>query len=416
VQYNTKMSSIHYRSRTIPVLFFLVSLVYVTVLPFFSCSGVAAPAAQSPESVVPTASETSSDLPGESRRTVTGNVRFTAAAAMKPSLPSAVGAVSTDLAGRLSASDSAALTAAFRDAYVEAVFRGVRIEGALGGDRVNRWLTMERGAYAQNWRSGNPTPNSWGLPSLIIASRPIEGDRVFVVSGAVLDAYGRGEGVGEANGVAGYGAPVSDEFSYENGVAQRFARGLMTIAEDGARGFLQEKAPSAAIYPSDRVGSLDEKPPLNLTEKVIRAAFRSAWTAAVDRGVQPAEADGTISAVVLPAAELPSQAKPSAEAATSTDLFTQPDDAEKALSLSEPVRVESVLIQTYGNSAWALALPIGEGIGLRARFLESPILDLLLFEGSWKAGFTKYGVPLTDPFPREGKTAQRFSAGWIEAD
>ncbi len=402
VQYNIEMISIGCRRPR------LSDLLLILVLSYASCAGNPAPAQRAP--AAPPAAEAES-APAPAADAATIGARFIPAAAARPEVPTAIGVLAPVLARRMASGDVSILAAAFRAAYIEAIFRGHLLEGALGGDRVTGWLFDAPEAYVQNWRSSTPSPNSWGLPALVLAARPVGGDRAFVVRGAVLDAYGRGEGVGGANGVAGYGAPRSDEFPYEGGIAQRFERGLIVVGAEGSRRFDPRGAPYAAAAPDGKVGSLGDSPPPRLSAEAIAATFRSAWVSAVDRGFPAAEADGPVRVLPLPAvasADAPSSAP-------SVDGEVPAEGSKKAAPLV-PVRLESALVQTFGKSGWALVLPVGAGTSGRACILAPPFLDLLLSEGSWEAGFGAYGAPLADPGLRDGKVAQRFSAGWMEAD
>ncbi len=415
VQYNAVMSPIHDRNPRASTAFLVIAVCFLAGQQLASCTGAPLPREQgTDEAASSAASGNSLAMPTESRRAAAKSVRFRPAVALKPALPSAIGAVAPDLGARLNAADIPALSASFRDAYVDAVFRELGMEGSLGGDRVTGWLPGHPTAYTQNWRTSVVTPNSWGLPALVLAVRPVRGERVFIVKGAILDAYGRGEGIGGANGVVGYGAPLSDEFPYEGGLAQRFERGLIVTGAEGTRRFLPEEAPSVSSSPGEDVGSLTSAPPAPLVADGVRADFRSAWIAAIDRGLPPLRADGPVRQVSVPPAPVAAEVQ-DAPSAKSSDEFTVDafSETEKTIP-AEPVRVDSALIQTYGDSSWALVLPVGEGLGGRVRLLLPPFLDLLLLEGTWEKAFAAYGVPLSDPFFRDNKSAQRFSAGWAE--
>ena len=406
VQYNTRMVFKSLRRRGALSAMSAAAV----VLSFVSCAGAPAAAEKSQADLHSTAEAAFSGT----GRTVDAGVRFTAAAATRLEVPTVVGAVSPNLMRRMDVATATVLTADFRAAYIEALFRGIALMGALGGDRVNGWPFDVSDAYTQNWRGATGVPNSWGLPTLVLAVRPAADDRAFVVTGAVLDAYGRGEGLGGANGVAGYGAPLSDEFPFEGGVAQRFQRGLIAIGADGTRRFLPQEAPSAGIDPGSGVGAYREAPPAGHTVESIAAAFRSAWLAAVDRGLPAAAADGPVRRVSFSVSAAPPKAAPAPTEGTND--FDAGFGADKKIVSEVQVRLESALVQTYGKAAWALVLPAGEGAGSRTVLLAPPFLDFLIAKGSWEAAFGDYGAPLSDPFPRGGKTVQRFSAGWIEGN
>lgn len=392
VQYNTVMSSMRDRFQPVHAGLFPLAVVALIAQSLLSCAAQPTPTGQATATVATT--ESARKL-AEDRRAAAQGISFRPESATLPSLPSGIGAVSSDLAAQLSPEARRSIEESFRDAYLDAVFRGDAIEGVLGGDRVHGWPSVRPAAYAQNWRSSTPGSNSWGLNALVLAVHPLKGERAFVVRGAVLDFYGQGKGVGSANGIAGYGAPLSDEFPYAGGVAQRFELGLIAIASDGSTAFLTEQPGSLSVSPGESVGSLAAASSGVIDADNAAAAFRSSWIAAVDRGVPPAEADGPARSVSVPVI-----ADQGADSGTGGP--------------KEVARVVSALVQTYGNSAWALVLPVGKGIGKRARLLAPPFLDRVLAEGSWEAGFAAYGAPLSEPFPRDGRILQRFSAGWME--
>jgi hypothetical protein len=143
-----------------------------------------------------------------------------------------------DPALKLDAEERERISLSFRRAYAEALSRGLPLEGVLGGDRVHAWPADSPLAWVQNWKSAEAYPNSWGIPSLVLAIRGIEAAEVFIVRGAILDAYGKSGGLGGANGVAGYGPPLSGEFPYGEGLAQRFGRGLIATDASGRSAFI----------------------------------------------------------------------------------------------------------------------------------------------------------------------------------
>jgi hypothetical protein len=151
-----------------------------------------------------------------------------------------------DPAQGLEAEEREGISLSFRAAYAEALGRGFPLEGVLGGDRVHAWPAGSALAWVQNWKTAEAYPNSWGLPDLVLAIRGFDAARVFIVRGAVLDLYGKSGGRGGANGVAGYGPPLSDEFPYGEGIAQRFGKGLITVDAAGHAAFIpDEPAPGA---------------------------------------------------------------------------------------------------------------------------------------------------------------------------
>ena len=185
-----------------------------------------------------------------------------------------------DLGGTLAEGDRDRLSACFRDAYTEGLLRDLPLEGVFGGDMVHGWPAPAPLAWVQNWRSGEGVPNSWAVPSLVLAARGLSHDRVFVVQGRILDAYGRSAGRGRANGVFGYGAPRGGEFFCQGGVAQRFDYGLIKI-DAGGTVFIEEAPPSTLV----------ETPEIPGGDQEIRERFRSAWKTAVDQNYPPLPPD-----------------------------------------------------------------------------------------------------------------------------
>jgi hypothetical protein len=168
----------------------------------------------------------------------------------------------------------------FREAYTEGLLRDLPLEGVFGGDMVHGWPAAAPLTWVQNWRSGEGVPNSWAVPSLVLAVQGLTHDRVFIVHGRILDAYGKSAGRGRANGVTGYGAPRGGEFFHQGGVAQRFDYGLMKIDAEGTA-FIEEAPPSTLV----------ETPEMPGGNREVRERFRSAWKAAVDRNYPPLPPD-----------------------------------------------------------------------------------------------------------------------------
>jgi hypothetical protein len=159
-----------------------------------------------------------------------------------------------DPALKLDAEERERISLSFRRAYAEALSRGLPLEGVLGGDRVHAWPADSPLAWVQNWKSAESYPNSWGLPGLVLAIRGIEAKEVFIVRGPILDAYGKSGGIGGANGVAGYGPPLSDEFPYDGendspdaarGIAQCFGKGLIKVDASGQAAFIPREPPAS---------------------------------------------------------------------------------------------------------------------------------------------------------------------------
>jgi hypothetical protein len=151
-----------------------------------------------------------------------------------------------DPAWELEEEEREEISRSFRKAYAEALGRGLPLEGILGGDRVHAWPADTPLAWVQNWRIAEAYPNSWGLPNLVLAIRGFEAGEVFIVRGPILDAYGKSRGRSGANGVAGYGPPLGEEFPYgagadqgmAQGLAQRFGEGLIATDASGEAAFI----------------------------------------------------------------------------------------------------------------------------------------------------------------------------------
>lgn len=262
----------------------------------------------------------------------------------------------------LDAVSAGRLIRAFQDAYVEALLRGLPLSGVLGADLVHRWPLAAPSTVVQNWRRSDGVSNSFGLPQLVLAMGDITGDRIFLVEGDLLDAYGRGEGLGGANGPEGYGVPLSDAFYHPEGRAQRFSKGLLVVSPSRARLFVQEQAPSvAAVADLSAVGLLEDG-----SSALVRS-FRSAWNAAVDGGREPLNPDGPV--------------------------------------LSFPWAGGTLYLQTFGAESWGLASNSTEGEKSRAFLVDSPVLSVLL------QNLNAHGPPLTDPYPHAAGMAQRFLNG-----
>lgn len=286
----------------------------------------------------------------------------------------------------LPASFRSGLSEAFRLAYREASLRGIELNGALGGDLIHAWKTSARkpeergaagaGAYVQNWRGKESRPNSWGLGYLVLACAPVSVGRVSLVRGPLLDAYGRGGGIGGANGIAGYGAPLGDEFRLAEGLAQRFEYGLLLVKDGGRFAFFPEESPSARGVP-DGVGAAPPPDSAARFGAPEAEAFRAGWVAAVNSGRIAMESDGPV-------------------------FF-----ASGAWG--------SVWAQTFGSGLWALVLPVDpERLGSRAKILDRPFLESVRDRTGRSLDFGEYGLPLTDSYPTTEGRAQQYEKGRME--
>jgi hypothetical protein len=187
-----------------------------------------------------------------------GELRFVPAPFSIPEVPSGVGLLTGepgDRSASLQDAEKEFLERAFRSAYIEGLFREIPLTGVLGGDLVHGWPAAAPLGWVQNWRSGIDYPNSWGLPPLILAVMGIDRDRVFMVHGPILDAYGKSAGLNGANGILGYGYPRGDEFFYNRGMAQRFSLGIITVDGEGAVSFIPGRDLPAKADSSVEAGS-----------------------------------------------------------------------------------------------------------------------------------------------------------------
>lgn len=266
--------------------------------------------------------------------------------------------------GALSAADRERVASSFREAFARAEARGVPLKGALGGDLVHDWSSGGSGGFAQNWREDGAPASSWGVAEFALGARPYGRDRACLVHGAFLDAFGRARGIGGKPGPAGYGMPLTDEFPRAGRAAQRFEKGLMELGEDGAVVFREEAPPSSAAGPAAAVGEGAADP----------AAFRDAWAAAVDAGMEIAAADGP---------------------------------AFRAAGGEAP----DLIVQTYGGGAWALVAADRTDHPRGPFLLAGAFLREYLAGGGWAEGEEAFGLPLTDPYLDGGRISQRFSKG-----
>ena len=301
-----------------------------------------------------------------------------------PSVPHSVGVWVPD--SGVAALRRVGLSAEFREAYLEATLRGVPLRGILGGDLVHFWKTPSRdrgflpvggGAYVQNWRDADAGDNAWGLRGLLLACRPAAGGRVSLVRGQLLDAYSRGGGVGGANGIAGYGAPLGDEFRLTEGIAQRFEYGLLLAGPEGVS-FIPGEAPSSRGVPED-VGAPSPSgvPGALRVGAQERQAIRSAWISAVNSGRDVLESDGPV-------------------------FYS-----EGAWG--------GAWAQTFGSGLWGIVLASDSSqAGSRAKILDAPFLASVRAESGGGLDFGEYGLPLTDSFPASGGLAQIYQKGRVE--
>jgi hypothetical protein len=331
-----------------------------------------------------------------------------------------------DLGGALTEEERDRLSSGFRNAYTEGLLRDLPLEGVLGGDMVHGWPVDSPLTWVQNWRSGETRPNSWAAPSLVLAVQGLAHDRVFVVHGRVLDAYGKSAGRGGANGVSGYGAPRGGEFFYRGGLAQRFDYGLITVDAEGAA-FVEEVPPSALAELPEAPGEAPE----------IRELFRSAWKTAVDRNFPP----------------LPPDMDP-----VHVDFGSSPwtVTAGSRGGSEFVITLRGLWYQSCGGGRALFVLADAPGLPPYPRLLVSPWLEAFLdaprrrlpgaeslddasppeYRSEENRNFVRtlldsvafYGVPLSDSLPLVSVPAgdeaaaagyceaQRFSKGWMRTD
>jgi hypothetical protein len=311
----------------------------------------------------------------------------------------------------------------FIAAYRQALIQEIPLKGVLGMDRVHRWPENSGLTWAQNWISAAAQPNSWGVPGLVLAVWNGKAGKVFTVTGGILDMYGKSLGIGGANGVVGYGSPLTDVFfmdlpGYSQPVyAQRFDYGVLYVDETGKGGFITGKAPSTSIGDDEMTGfyPTDDS---ELREK-LKKTFNRAYKNLVDRYEGLVKADGPVEYLNF-------------------DGYTwHIEVGERILFLT------GIYVQYYNEDVFAAALPdfsIEDGEDTEAlMFLTeariiSPPFSRVIFDGArlpsaeeltpypldeyarrppLLKSFALYGIPLTDSFVsvETGMPVQRFSRG-----
>jgi hypothetical protein len=365
-------------------------------------------------------------IPALPERPIPAGMEFIPAPLSWPAIAPGVGIVTRERADpltKLSEAEMNALTESFRTAYIEECLRHPSLEGVLGGDFIHSWPTAAPLCRVQNWRdpSRAETPTTWGIPSLVLAIQSMGGNRVFTVRGAILNLYGKSAGRNGANGAAGYGAPLGDEFRYKDGIAQRFEYGLIYVDSAGKGGFTPGAAPAAL-----------EAVPETLGGTSTGADFREAWKRGMNSGLPPLKADG-------PALRLDFSGTPWEIPVDTAAAGTIPITALYYQSFNRG-GVLFLLAQTTAGSAQTF------GTDFHTRIITGPFLDAFLtgrdhplpgadgpplfipqpgvpglrpedapFHEAVLQGLTRYGLPLTDAVP-SGDTfreTQRFSRGWM---
>ncbi|MDR2133903.1 MAG: hypothetical protein LBP27_02255 [Treponema sp.] len=464
------------------VFAFFAALSVCAVLSGLSCAGLsagAAPAAEEPAGEQGAAENEFARQFSPEDFSVPEGMDFVPAPFPGALGASGVGLVSGesgDLGSSLGDDERARLALSFAEAYMEGIFRGLPLYGVLGGDRVHGWPRSSPLAWVQNWRGRGGSSNSWGIPSLILAVRGLAHDRVFVVQGGILDAYGQSAGLMGANGAAGYGAPLGNEFVYQGGIAQRFDFGLVTVDAEGRFAFSAGDAPSLTNPVPEKTGLFESGDPAAR----IQDAFQSAWRTEIDGGLPPLEPDTPLFYVdfgnspwVLPFDSVEDSGNipygvPAGDAAESArdplsviaDFSAGQDEnpetaADSGLPGQSSLVIRGLYCQMFGEgrALFILADAFMELIDEKAKtilnlpfrpsLVDRPFLEVLLnakrqrlsgaaslhpyaFPADWRKdsftqalleGIAVYGLPLSGPQPgRDGEVlfeTQRFSRGWM---
>jgi hypothetical protein len=316
------------------------------------------------------------------------------------------------------------LTALFRAAYREALVREIPLVGVLGMDAAHLWPEKSPLTWVQNWSVSSSSFNSsWGIRGLALAVLNTAGDKVFTVSGDILDMYGKNLGLGGENGVRGYGSPLTDVFFIKFTDlarpvhAQRFDKGLIYVDGMGRGGFIAGNAPSALVE-SDKMTGIYPSDDAVLREN-LKFTFEKAYRRLVDRHEQAIKADGPV------------------------EYFDFGGAAWSVETEEGAVQVAGLYVQQYEDGRFAAVLPLlagGEGAETgdfsylnEARTVEPPFSAIVngsirlpgarelsphpLDDKGKKSAFLKslalYGIPLTDSFVNieTMMLSQRFSNG-----
>jgi hypothetical protein len=307
---------------------------------------------------------------------------------------------------KLKGDEMKALTESFRIAYIEGRLRDPSLEGVLGGDFIHRWPPAAPLCWVQNWRDGNTeTPNSWGIPSLVLAIRRTQGGQTFIVRGDILNTYGKSAGRKGANGVAGYGAPLGEEFLYKNGIAQRFEYGLMYVDPAGKGSVIPGTAPSAQETPGYVSGD----------DGIIPGDFREAWKRGMNSGLPGLNADGPVQRFDF--SGTPWKIPVDTGMISITAIYYQSFNQEHVLFLLAQSPEEEFHTRII-TAPFLPAFLAGRDQPLPGA--DAPLLFIPLtgtsgvFSETVLQGLARYGLPLTDAVPdREEGIRQRFSQGWM---
>jgi hypothetical protein len=333
-----------------------------------------------------------------------------------PAIAPGVGVITreqNDPGASLSEDEKKALTESFQTAYIQGQLRQSSLEGVLGGDFVHSWPPAAPLSWVQNWRDRKGSPNTWGIPSLVLAVRSIKGGEVFIVRGGILNMYGRSRGINGANGVAGYGAPLGEEFLHNGGIAQWFEYGQIHVDAAGTGAFVPNTPPvfGGEIPVPEAVGDFAGN------DSTIREDFRKTWRRGMYSNLPDLNPDG-------PARRIDFSEKP----------WEIPGD-------SGTIYVEALYFQSFNHGGVLFLLTRSREVPSRTRIITGPFLNAFLagndtplpgtkssaplppeaaspgLTGRLLQGLGLYGIPLTDAFPvPEGGTygeTQRFSRGWM---
>jgi hypothetical protein len=366
------------KSRFVPAL-----LVFLLA----SCSGLGRAKRSSPSNA-----ETESPGPAETvpllrEYVFPAGLEFLPGSFSPPAAAFGVGLITrtqTDPLASLAEDEKRAVAESFRAAYEEGLLRGLSLEGALGGDLVHSWPPAEPLSLAQNWRSRETAPNSWGVPSLVLAVRAVGRDDTHIVRGRILDQYGKSGGRDRANGAAGYGAPLGEEFLYGDGVAQWFDHGLIRVDAAG-RGFFEPAELSG--LPQDAA-----EPYGGDGEMIVQKHFQQTRLRGAYANLPNLRPDGPVRSLDFPAAGA--------------------------------VPAGTLYFQTFNQGSVLFLLPQAPGLPFRIRILAGPFLDAFLADapetdlaGRLLRGIDRYGLPLTGAYPEPEAGAyretQRFARGWM---
>ena len=157
------------------------SVLLTALLPLLllaGCAGLSASKDTSQEEGDPPGdAETLSRLgttPAFLERPLPAGMEFIPAPLSWPAIAPGIGFVTRereDPVTKLNEDEMKALTESFRTAYIEGRLRDQSLEGVLGCDFIHSWPPAAPLCRVQNWRDRDGAPNTWGIPSLVLAIR-----------------------------------------------------------------------------------------------------------------------------------------------------------------------------------------------------------------------------------------------------